>query len=73
MILGDDWIDPDMYKRMFRTMSEQDVDIVMCGRYENIGTVKKEFATGYRKKIWKRRVAARKIPRERSVHDLYYC
>ncbi len=28
---GDDWIEPDMYERMYRKMTGQDVDVVMCG------------------------------------------
>jgi glycosyltransferase involved in cell wall biosynthesis len=32
---GDDWIEPDMYERMYRTLTEQDADIVMCGRFED--------------------------------------
>jgi glycosyltransferase involved in cell wall biosynthesis len=32
---GDDWIEPDMYARMYQTLTEQKVDIVMCGRYED--------------------------------------
>lgn len=41
---GDDWIEPDMYERMYKKMSEQNVDIVMCGRYEDTGdAVRKVF------------------------------
>ncbi len=38
---GDDWIEPDMYERMYREMVRQKTDIVMCGRYEDTGCVKK--------------------------------
>ena len=34
---GDDWIEPDMYEQMYQKMLEQQVDIVMCGRYEDTG------------------------------------
>jgi len=34
---GDDWIEPDMYEHMYRKMREQNVDVVMCGRYEDTG------------------------------------
>ena len=40
---GDDWIEPDMFERMYQTMSEQDADIVMCGWYEDTGTARKEL------------------------------
>lgn len=43
---GDDWIEPDMYERMYRRMQEEDVDVVMCGRYEDTGTARKEVYHG---------------------------
>lgn len=43
---GDDWIEPDMYERMYRKMAEQDVDVVMCGRYEDTGNASREVFHG---------------------------
>ncbi len=43
---GDDWIEPDMYERMYRKMMEEHVDVVMCGRYEDTGSAKKEVYHG---------------------------
>lgn len=43
---GDDWIEPDMYKRMYKKLIEQNVDVVMCGRYEDIGEVRKKVFHG---------------------------
>lgn len=43
---GDDWIEPDMYERMYRKMTEQKVDVVMCGRYEDTGDVHKQVFHG---------------------------
>jgi glycosyltransferase involved in cell wall biosynthesis len=43
---GDDWIEPDMYERLYRTLTEQDVDIVMCGRYEDTGDAHKAVCHG---------------------------
>lgn len=43
---GDDWIEPDMYRRMYSTMTEQDVDMVLCGRYEDVGDVSKKVFHG---------------------------
>ena len=34
---GDDWIAPDMYESMMRTMQEYDVRMVCCGRYDVFG------------------------------------
>ena len=48
---GDDWIERDMYEHMMTKMQSFDVDVVMCGRYEDIGNVSKEvyhnFEEGY--------------------------
>ena len=43
---GDDWIEPDMYERMYSEMARQKVDVVMCGRYENTGNVEKAVFHG---------------------------
>lgn len=43
---GDDWIEPDMYERMYYRMMTEEVDIVMCGRYEDIGNAVKEVYHG---------------------------
>lgn len=43
---GDDWIEPDMYERMYVEMVRQKVDVVMCGRYEDTGCVKKAVFHG---------------------------
>lgn len=34
---GDDWVEPDMFGRLYDVLSEQAVDIAMCGRYEDTG------------------------------------
>ncbi len=43
---GDDWIEPDMYERMYHKLVSQNVDIVMCGRYEDVGDVHREVYHG---------------------------
>ena len=43
---GDDWIEPDMYERMLGNMVEQNVDIVMCGHYEDVESKRKEVYHG---------------------------
>lgn len=43
---ADDWIEPDMYERMYQKLMEQDVDIVMCGRYEDVGDISKRVYHG---------------------------
>lgn len=34
---GDDWIEPNMISRLYQVMIENDVDIAMCGRFEDTG------------------------------------
>ena len=43
---SDDWIEPDMYERMYHRMTTENVDIVMCGRYEDVGNTSKEVYHG---------------------------
>lgn len=34
---GDDWIEPDMMGKLYSMLVKQNVDIAMCGRYEDTG------------------------------------
>ena len=34
---GDDWIEPEMIEKLYNILMEQNVDIVMCGRFEDTG------------------------------------
>ncbi len=43
---GDDWVEPDMYECMYQKLFEQDVDVVMCGRFEDTGEVCKKVFHG---------------------------
>lgn len=43
---GDDWIEPDMYERMYGELIRQNADVVMCGRYEDTGKAGKEVFHG---------------------------
>lgn len=43
---ADDWIEPTMYEDMYIKMTEEKVDIVMCGRYEDTGTASKKVLHG---------------------------
>ena len=59
---GDDWIEPDMYQRMYRTITEQDVDIVMCGRYEDVGDSGKKVFHG---------IPEGRYGKEEMLHSVY--
>ena len=39
---GDDWIEPEMFERLYGTMTENNADIVMCGHYIDTGNISKE-------------------------------
>lgn len=39
---GDDWIEPDMFEKLYDKMSKSKVDIVTCGHYNDTGNVAKE-------------------------------
>lgn len=43
---GDDWIEPDMLERMYQKLMEHNVDVVMCGRYEDTGEIHKKVFHG---------------------------
>ena len=59
---GDDWIEPDMYERMYKTIKEQNVDIVMCGRYEDIGNTCKKVCHG---------IPEGRYGKEEMLHSVY--
>ncbi|MCM1087820.1 MAG: glycosyltransferase [Muribaculaceae bacterium] len=40
---ADDWIEADMYERMYQKIVEQNVDIVLCGYYEDTGNTSKKM------------------------------
>lgn len=43
---SDDWMEPDMLERLFKTMLEENTDIVMCGYYEATGSQSKPVYHG---------------------------
>lgn len=43
---GDDWIESDMIETLYNIMESQDVDIVMCGRYEDAGDIYRQVYHG---------------------------
>lgn len=45
---SDDWIEPDMISRLFNAVLEQDVDIAICGYYEDTGSKSKTVYHGIR-------------------------
>lgn len=63
---GDDWMEPHMIESLYQTLVQEEVDIAMCGRFEDTGDVNKEvyhgFAAGkYDKKMLKEIIYPRMI------------
>lgn len=44
---GDDWIEPDMLERLYVKMIKSNADIVMCGHYNDTGSVSREAHHGF--------------------------
>lgn len=43
---SDDWLELNMYERMYEKIMQENVDVVMCGRYEDTGSAVKEVYHG---------------------------
>lgn len=43
---GDDWIEHNMIEKLYDTLVKQNVDIVMCGRYEDTGEMHRQVYHG---------------------------
>ena len=43
---GDDWIEPDMFERLFSALNSEHVDIAMCGRFEDTGNTHRKVYHG---------------------------
>ncbi|MEH2952021.1 glycosyltransferase family 2 protein [Candidatus Merdisoma sp. JLR.KK011] len=59
---GDDWIEPDMYQRMYQKMTEERTDIVMCGHYQDTGAAVKKVLHG---------IPEGRYGKEELVRDVY--
>lgn len=63
---GDDWIEPDMYETLYKKMVEEDVDVVLTGRYEDTGNYSRKvicelFAGRYNKCSMEEQVYSRML------------
>lgn len=43
---GDDWLESEMYERMLQKLEKENVDVVMCGRYEDTGMCSRKVYQG---------------------------
>ncbi|MCI8358474.1 MAG: glycosyltransferase [Lachnospiraceae bacterium] len=69
---GDDWIEPSMYERMYRAITEQNVDVVMCGRYEDTGNVHKAVFQGIPEGKFDKQALIEQVYTKMIVNDLFF-
>lgn len=43
---GDDWLEPNMIERLYDILREQNVDVAMCGRFEDTGDTHRQVFQG---------------------------
>lgn len=69
---GDDWVEPVMYERMYRAITEKNVDIVMCGRYEDTGNVHKPVYHGIAEGKYEKQALIDKVYPKMIVNDAFF-
>lgn len=69
---ADDWIEPDMYERMYIKMIEEKVDVVMCGHYEDTGTVRKKVLHGIPEGQYGKQELFREVYPRMIVNDAFF-
>ncbi|MBQ6589706.1 MAG: glycosyltransferase [Butyrivibrio sp.] len=43
---GDDWIEPEMYEKLYRALTDENVQVSMCGRIEEMGDLSRRVCQG---------------------------
>lgn len=69
---GDDWIEPNMYERMYETLVAQDVDVVMCGIYEDTGGYHKKRIHGILEGYYGKTELLENVYPQMIVGDLFF-
>ncbi|WP_312430336.1 glycosyltransferase family 2 protein [Lacrimispora sp.] len=69
---GDDWIEPDMYERMYHKITEETVDVVMCGRYEDTGETSKAVFHGLPEGRYDKLALMEKVYPRLIVNDAFF-
>ena len=71
---SDDWIDPDMYETLYRTMVENDADISMCGHYYSYMHREKPSCSGAAVAVYSGSDALQMIIEDRKIKSfLMHC
>lgn len=58
---GDDWVEQDMCRQMYNQIIEQQVDVAVCGHYEDTGSVSKKNFHGIPEGKYDRRELVRSV------------
>ena len=69
---GDDWIEPDMYEHMYRIIIDKNVDIVMCGRYEDTGMANKKVYQGIPSGRYNKRELLHNVYPKMIVNEFFF-
>lgn len=69
---ADDWIEPDMYRSMYRKMTEEKADIVMCGHCEDTGTAVRKVLHGIPEGRYGKRELVREVYPRMIVNNGFF-
>lgn len=69
---GDDWIESNMVECMYKTIISENVDVVMCGRYEDTGNVSKRVYHGIPSGRYNKRELTEKVYPKMIVNDNFF-
>lgn len=69
---GDDWIEPVMFERMYHAITEQNADVVMCGRYEDTGNVSRQVFHGIPEGKYEKEALKREVYPGMIVKDAFF-
>lgn len=69
---SDDWIEPDMYKKLLTALTEGKADIAMCGRYEDTGKTYKKVCHGFPAGRYDKKELREKIYPGMIVNDAFF-
>lgn len=69
---GDDWIEPEMIEKLYNILMEQNVDIVMCGRFEDTGNTHKPVFHGIQEGRYDKQALLEKVYPNMIVNGRFF-
>lgn len=69
---GDDWIEPNMYEELYKKVIEEEVDIVLSGRYEDVGNVSRNVLHGFAEGRYDKKALEEKIYPQMIVNENFF-